>query len=179
MLFFTLLFCVAISIWKVFDFFVIKLIALDSKIAVPVMAAMITAFITLAATIITQRQTKLREREEAHRQKKIEIYQKFVNLITKLHIPENQRRLIKKPTEDEIIKSLYEYKKDILLWGSANVIKTQLDFQTARPGDKKDILFLANEMYKSIREDIGLSNKGLNNNELIKLFLTNPEELEK
>ncbi len=36
-----------------------------------------------------------------------------------------------------------------------------------------------NNLYKAIREDIGLSNAGLNNLELIKLFLKDPDELDR
>lgn len=178
-LFLILLSFVAISAWKILAFFVTQLITLDPKIAVPVIGAMTTAFITLAAAIITQRQTKLREREEAHREKKIEIYQKFIDLIAKMTAGESQTKIIEKPTEDELAKALYDYKKDILLWGSANVIKTQLNFQRITPENSNNILFAVDKMYKAIREDIGLSNTGLDNNELVKLFLTNPEELEK
>ena len=160
-LFLILLSFVAISAWKILAFFVTQLITLDPKIAVPVIGAMTTAFITLAAAIITQRQTKLREREEAHREKKIEIYQKFIDLIAKITAGESQTKIIEKPTEDELTKALYDYKKDILLWCSANVIKTQLNFQRITPENNNNILFAVDKMYKAIREDIGLSNTGL------------------
>ncbi len=34
-------------------------------------------------------------------------------------------------------------------------------------------------IYRAIREDIGLSNKGLNKFDLIKLYLNDPDELDK
>ncbi len=40
------------------------------------------------------------------------------------------------------------------------------------------LLVAVNDIYKAMREDIGLSNSGLNNNKLIKLFLLDPKEMD-
>jgi membrane protein implicated in regulation of membrane protease activity len=116
-------------LWLVGSFFVSNLFAIDPRISVPVIGTMITAIVGLSATIITQRQIKLREIEEAHREKKVEIYQKFIKTVTSLIAGQNARVTIEAPTNQELIDYLFTYKAEILLWGSPKVIKSQLEFE--------------------------------------------------
>jgi hypothetical protein len=51
-------------------------------------------------------------------------------------------------------------------------IKSQLEFQRIF-GSGGDVLMAVNNLYKAIREDIGLSNAGLNNLEYTQEFLIN------
>jgi hypothetical protein len=167
-------------LWLVGSFFINNLVAIDPRISVPVIGTMITAIIGLSATIITQRQTKLREIEEAHREKKVEIYQKFIKTVTSLIAGQNEQVTIKAPTDQEVIDSIFTYKTEILLWGSPKVIKSQLEFAktTNSGGDTLSVFTSVNNIYKAIREDIGLSNEGLNDLELIKIFLKDPSEID-
>lgn len=74
----------------------------------------------------------------------------------------------------ELINYLFRYKSEILLWGSPRVIKAQIEFEAVSGngnGDVKALFKAVNEMYLAIREDIGLSNSGLTNLELVKLYL--------
>jgi hypothetical protein len=88
--------------WLTGSFFVSILAAADPRISATILGAMITAIIGLAASIITQIQTKSREIEEAHREKKVEIYQKFLGTITSFLSGQNEKLIIKAPTEQEL-----------------------------------------------------------------------------
>lgn len=164
--------------WLVLSFFTNILSAADPTRAATIIGTMITAFVALVSTILTQRQIKLREIEEAHREKKVEIYQNLIQTIASVIAGQNEQVSIKAPTEQELIDILFKYKSDILLWGSPKVIKSQLEWDQL--GSKnEDVFTIVNNLYKAIREDIGLSNSGLNNLELIKLFLKDPDELDR
>jgi hypothetical protein len=166
------------GIWLVISFFINILAAVDPRISAGIIGAMITAFVGLAAMIITQRQIKMREIDESHRTKKVEIYQKFIGTVTSMIAGQNGTLTIKSPTEQELADSLFSYKTEILLWGSPKVIKAQLEFErTATLGGNS--LKSVDNLYKAIREDIGLSNAGLNNLEFIKLFLIDPDEVDR
>ncbi len=166
------------ALWLAVSFFITSLASADPKISAAIIGAMTTMFVGIAAVIITQRQIKLREIEEAHREKKVEIYQKFLGTITSLIAGQNEQVTIKAPTEQELIDYLVEFKTEILLWGSPKVIKSQLEFERIS-GSGGDVFMAVNNLYKAIREDIGLSNAGLNNLELVKIFLKDPDELDK
>ena len=76
--------------------------------------------------------------------------------------------------EKELVQYLFKFKSDILLWGSPKVIKAQIEFENISGNGNTQKTFRAvNSLYLAIREDIGLSNSGLNNLELVKLSLDN------
>lgn len=91
---------------------------------------------------------------------------------------QNDQISIEAPTEQELIDYLLNFKSEILLWGSPKVIKAQLNFEKISKSGGNDIFIAMNNLYRAIREDIGLSNSGLDNLELVKIFLKDPEELD-
>lgn len=163
--------------WLALSFFLDALVSIDPKISAAIIAAMTTVFVGLAAVIITQKQIKIREIENAHRDKKVIIYQKFLQTISAMQAGLNDKVTLNAPSEQELIDYLVDFKTEILLWGSPNVIKTHLDFNKASQ-NSGDVFLAVDNMYKAIREDMGLRNNGLNNLELVKLFLSDPEELD-
>lgn len=86
---------------------------------------------------------------------------------------------IKPYKEEEFITQIFQFKKDLLLWGSPKVISAILEFENSAKNNSPLILASINNLYQSMREDIGLSNKKLKKHELIKIFLSDPEEVEK
>ena len=164
--------------WTSISFFIDSLKNADAKIASAIIAGMFTIFAGLTAVIITQRQIKLRDIQEAHREKKIEIYNNFITAATTMVAAQNENLDIEPLSEKELISVMFNFKKEILLWGSPEVIKAQLKFQTLAHTGAGVVLFAVNDIYKAMRNDIGLSNSGLNNNELIKLFMIDSNEVD-
>ena len=83
---------------------------------------------------------------------------------------------------DEMIEFILKFKKNILLWGSPKVVKAQLDYEkgwalAAKKKDNKKMLLFVDRLYRAMREDIGLKNKGLKKGDLIRLSLKNPDEI--
>lgn len=135
-----------------------------------IIGTMITAFAGITVALLTQQKIKLREIEESHRPKKVEIYQKFIDTMAVALSGQNKHTSIQSPTTEELVDYFHSFKKDILLWGSPNVIKSHLEFEKISASDG-NVFAAMNNIYKAIREDIGLSNAGLDNLELIKIFL--------
>jgi len=159
------------------SFFISSLIEADPKVSASIIGAMATVFVGLSVVIINQRHGKIREAEEAHRTKKVEIYEKFLKMVQSLIAGKNENLSIMAPSEEELAKYMLEFKTEILLWGAPEVIKYQLEFEEASR-NSGDIFLAIDNLYKSIRKDIGLSNKNLNNLELVKMYLKNPDELD-
>lgn len=57
------------AVWSVISFFLSSLASAYPKISSAIIGAMTTIFVGIVVVIITQRQTKLREIEEAHRER--------------------------------------------------------------------------------------------------------------
>jgi hypothetical protein len=94
--------------------------------------------------------------------------QMSIELIRRLGAQENE--LMKEPLfqDGELIRELSKFKRDLILWGSPKVINAQLQFEM-ESGDTSKTLSAINRLLLAIREDIGLTNKGLSNLELMKL----------
>ncbi|MBL1379391.1 hypothetical protein [Zobellella iuensis] len=156
----------------------IELLAkLQNEVVAALIGAMATVFVGIAAVIISQKQSKQRDIDESHRPKKVEIYTKFLDAVSGLMAAQNENVSKKGMTDQELVNYLVEFKTELLLWGSPQVIKRQLEFEEVSRSNG-NIFTAVNNLYKAIREDIGLSNKGLNSHELVKMYLSDPGELD-
>lgn len=165
--------------WKIVAFFVQKLTSINPAVTASIIGAMATVSAGVAAVIITQKQTKAREIAEAHREKKVEMYDKFLVTITRVikNLNENETVQSEGISETELISSMFEFKRQIILWGSPKVIKAQLEFEAvAARGD--NVFLSVDNLYRAIREDIGLSNSGLAQFDIFKLFLKDADQMD-
>lgn len=165
--------------WKVLAFFVQKLTMINPAVAASIIGAMATVSAGIAAVIITQKQTKAREIAEAHREKKVEMYDKFLVTITRVIKNLNENEIVQSEgiSDTELISSMFEFKRQIILWGSPKVIKAQLEFEAV--ASKGENVFLSvDNLYRAIREDIGLSNSGLAQFDIFKLFLKDAHQMD-
>ena len=153
------------------------LLTLKPEVIAAIIGAMATVFAGLAAVIITNKQSKQRDIDESHRSKKVEIYKGYLDTVSGLMASTNENVSKNGLSDQELVDYLVEFKTALLLWGSPEVIKYQLEFE--RVCGNPDLVFTAvNNLYKAIREDIGLSNKGLSSHELVKMYLSDPSELD-
>ena len=154
------------------------LAALKPEVLAAIISAVVTAFAGIAAVMIGQRQSKQRDIDESHRSKKVEIYKGFLDAVSGIMAKGNENVTKNGLSDQELIDYLVEFKTDIILWGDPNVIKRHLEFEVAASQDTSKIFIAVDNLYKSIREDIGLSNKKLNNYELVRMYLKDPTELD-
>jgi hypothetical protein len=77
----------------------------------------------------------------------------------------------------ELADFFVKYKTNVILWGSPQVINAQLKFESASTTGE-NVLYATDRLYLAIRADLGLSNRGLGNRQLIKMYLKNPKELD-
>jgi len=164
--------------YELIAFLIEKLNLLNPNVAAAIIGGMATVLGGILVVIITQQQGRKRAAEESHREKKVEIYKKFLEMISKIMSGENKDVPIKGPSEKELAKYMVEFKTEIILWASPNVIKSQLAFQKASAEENGDIFRTVNDLHLAIREDIGLSNRGLSDYELVKMYLKDPDELD-
>lgn len=158
--------------WLLLMAFVNSITAASPEVTAAIVGAMATILVGISAVLISQAHERRRSAEEAHRLKKVEIYQDFINMISRMTGSQNEHLSMEEPDSEELVKYLFKYKSDILLWGSPKVIKAQIEFEAVSgSGNTKKLFMSVNALYMAIREDIGLSNSGLNNLELVKLAL--------
>ena len=171
-----LLFIAAIGVGL---FFLIKLvwnsfISLDNQVAIAIVTASATAFVGVITILVGKNLEKRREIEQQHRMQKVEIYgyfmEKMFGIIGKIR---EKNTGLKLPQED-LVKFVEKFSRDLILWGGRNVIKEYgkfRDFGISPTSNKKSILFKFENVLYSIRKDLGHSNTNLLKGDLLKLFI--------
>ena len=149
----------------------------NPSVSAAVVGAMATVLVGIVGVLYTQAQIKTREIEEAHRSKKVEIYKGFLDIVARMIAKQNPNVSLTPLTDQELIDFLVVFRTNIVLWGSPKVINAHLNFEKVS-GAGGNVLFAVDKFYKAIREDIGLSNRGLDNHQLIKMYLKNPDEID-
>ncbi|PKM26237.1 MAG: hypothetical protein CVV09_07070 [Gammaproteobacteria bacterium HGW-Gammaproteobacteria-13] len=161
--------------WALIKEFLNALTAASPEITAAIIGAMATVLVGISAVLISQAHERKRSADEAHRLKKVEIYQGFIDIISRMMGASNKNLSLKEVDPQELVHFAFKFKSDLLLWGSPKVIKAQIYFESVSgSGDTKKLFRAVNSLYSAIREDIGLSNSGLGSLELVKLSL-NPE----
>lgn len=176
-----LLFILIWFCWKLIFIFIEALTVADSKITIPVIGGIITIIVGLIANLYTQKQIKLREIDEAHRSKKVEIYSNFLEIVRRRISGNNKNIPIKPLKEGELILQMTKFRTEIILWSSPSVINAFRNFESIAEENTgiKMLLPAVDRLYREMRKDIGLSNKGLPQNQLVKIYLKDPSELDR
>lgn len=163
--------------WIVLARLLMFLESANPSVSAAVVGAMATVLVGVGGALYTQAQIKKREIEEAHRERKVELYKGFLDMVSKMMAEQNENVSLKPPSQQELVDFMVEFKTNVVLWGSPKVINAQLNFQKVSESGG-NVLFAVDELYKAIREDIGLSNKGLDKRQLVKMYLRDPGELD-
>lgn len=149
----------------------------NPSVSAAVVGAMATVLVGVGGALYTQAQIKKREIEEAHRERKVDLYKGFLDMVARMMSEQNENVSLEPPSQQELVDFMVEFKTNVVLWGSPKVINAQLNFQKVSESGG-NVLFAVDELYKAIREDIGLSNKGLDKHQLVKMYLRDPGELD-
>lgn len=159
-------------VWLLLRGFVDSILAAAPEVSAAIIGAMATILVGVSAVLLSQTHERKRVADEAHRLRKVEIYQGFIDMVSRLIGSSNENLAIQGPEAQELVQYLFKFKTDILLWGSPKVIRAQIEFEgITESGNARKIFGAVNSLYLAIREDIGLSNSGLKNLELVKLYL--------
>lgn len=178
-----------IFLWAILELLFNSLESSDVRIVVAIIAATGTFVSGIILAIINNSrmrsreleiQEKIREREidESHRQNKVEIYNGFLKLVSAFMQGENSNNKKKTPTSKQSQVEIEKFQNGIMLWGGPKVIAAFLNYRKESLKTTKEMFTSIDNLYKCLREDIGLSNEGLDNFEMIQMYLSNPNEIE-
>ena len=177
---FAVIFFVLYLLYVVVNAFVVLILSMNVSVSAPLLGGVLTVLGSVISILLSQYYTKKRESQDAFRQKKIEIFEKHLSFV--IDMMELQKIEGKCHADDkELAKRMMAFKCDLIKWGNPKVIKAQIEFENLSLKQKDDhrALFVAfDELYLAIRKDLGFSNRGLNNQELLALILT-PKDRQK
>jgi hypothetical protein len=163
-------------------------VRLFNSVEPPVQAAIITAFVGFTSLIISNFYTRQREINLKLRDKKVEVYSKFIKLWIQtflsigLKSQENSSNISTFPNNDDHIgnftKDFKEITDDLILWGSDNIIKSYCDLQKTLPNENSSSnektagLVNFGKFILAIRKDLGHRNQGIDEYDLMSFFIT-------
>ncbi len=138
----------------------------------------ITAAVALVGYVYTQRRTQARAIADAHRPEKIEVYEHFLWIVRSIQYSvtgEGEKREKTKKEKEELTTHYREFTRGLIEWGSPAVIKEFKAFRKKAKLGGKTVVFAMDDMIGAIREDLGLSNRGLKRGDLLDVLIKDPE----
>lgn len=129
-----------------------------------VKAATIGGVVAIATLVITVFRERGRSFQEAHRERKIEVYSKFYDELFRL-LRESKSDVKKEENLSELLDRWFEMSRGIMFYGSPEVVLTFSAFRRGSSEENVPIQVLMSRIGKillAMRADIGLSNNGLN-----------------
>ncbi len=160
-------------VWYIFN----RIWSLFSNLNDGVLAAIVTAITTFLVTFISIILAKYYERklliEKEMRDKKIPAYNEFIEFIFKILDQENKK---KKITEQEMTQFFSTFTRQILVWGSDEVIAQWSSYRRSAlsevsDGANNNSMFELEKLLIAIRKDTGHKNSNIKKGDLLRLFI--------
>lgn len=144
-----------------------------------VVSAIVAALAGVVVVVLGQIFNRTRQIAEAHRDRKVEIYARFGQLLIDLQQAAKRGEADELLESKQIYGSIVDFNRDVLLWASPSVVRAFLEFRLESNTPNPLVLVKMDNMLRAIRNDLGLSNRRLRRGDLVKLFLKDPSEFEK
>lgn len=155
-----------VSITKLF-------MSIEKELAAAIVATTGTILVSVFSVIYTKYLEKKRKIEQELRDKKLPMYELFVNYWFDLMY---KKKLTGEPmTEQEMVSFFKEFTQGLLVWGSDGVISKWSDFRVKmvsnREGFNENFFFEFEELLLEIRKDTGHKNLKISRGDLLGLFI--------
>lgn len=149
-----------------------QLAALNDNLAVGIVTAVTTVLVATLTVLLGRYFERQKDVESHYREKKTAIYDSFLVEYYKLFDDPKDK-------SEDLTKFLKEWRRQLVLWGGADVLVAFIKWKDHLSKGEPDAqsLFLTEELFKAIRRDLGLSNKGIPKGAFIKLQLRSADLL--
>jgi hypothetical protein len=138
-------------------------------------AAIIAGLVGVFSLLFTYWKERTRALKEAHRDKKIEVYSKFYDLIFGILERIKESKLEQAAIEEEMSKAWFDISRGILFYGSPAVVAAFTNFKTQdNPDGSEDSISAMRNIGRillAMRDDIGLSNRGLDEMSIHQIYV--------
>lgn len=171
---------IVFGVFKLLAFFYNQVLSIEPRIS----AALITGLIAIIATSLTITIPKYLEKrmeiEEHLREKKSQTYKELVELLFKILMGSKTNESL---TENELIKFMSRFTENLILWGSEEVIQNykayRMYFVNRNQGEALTLesINLMENLLLAIRKDMGHKNKGLQQGDILSLFINDIDEI--
>ncbi len=147
---------------------------MDKELSTGLTAGALTIIVSVLSLVLSKYFERKHEVLRKHREKKIPIYEDFLEFWFRLLLAD---KLGKKPLKDqEISNAMAKFTQNLIIWGSNEVIRAYFNFRQYQLNIKDSILDyvvfnLFENMLFEIRRDLGQKNRNIKENQILGLFI--------
>jgi hypothetical protein len=139
-------------------------------VAAAVVAASATILVSVFGTLASKHLERKQEIEREHRERMLEVYNQFMDY--QFVVMQGRRKKMNENKQREFDRAFREsFPQNLISWGSEDIIRKYGDWvKWDDPEADADILELE-KILLAIRKDLGYTNKGLKEGDLLRTFL--------
>ena len=169
---FILLGLLILFIYKLIIFIFVSLEGVDYKIIIGVVGVMATIISSVWIASYNARKAKEKVVYEAHREKKSEIYNEFMDtMITQLVKNMNDGKSGDGLLPEKLMDFLYKFTAQLVIYGSPDVINAFHKYKNPPENNSYIVLSVLDNLFLEMRKDLGESNKNIEANTLMGLYI--------
>jgi hypothetical protein len=149
------------------------LASLDQNVAVAVVAGSATIFGSTVAVVLTRYFQSKQDREVAHRDRKIQLYDEFMTKLFAIFLGDTE----KETKSEDLVPFLREIQRKLVLWSGPGAIKAYAEWHrsiTTSPPRAIQMIKMI-DFFLALREDLGHSNKGIRHSHMVRFLLRNSD----
>lgn len=165
------------------------MIVLENDIAVAIVTAGATVFVSVFSAVWARKSEKAQAIEQQIREKKTPVYEEFIgiafdiiwagrNQANQEQNDPSQRKQRSESTKGKTpnpVERLQELTPDLIIWGTDEVIASWVEFRKVAANSNKDkpmeIMLVFEAFMNAIRKDLGHNDNLLKKGDLLKIFI--------
>ncbi|UER54529.1 hypothetical protein HJG43_08235 [Kineosporiaceae bacterium SCSIO 59966] len=149
------------------------------EVAAALLTGATTVLVAVLSVLLTRFFERRNAREREQQQKRTPVYEEFIaGLLESLGFTKTAEERKEGMDQAEVARVLGNFTKQAVVWGSDDVIRAWVDYRYATMKmNPKDLtqgrqgMRKLEELFLTIRKDLGLSNKSLRDGDLLRLFI--------
>lgn len=170
---FLLMAIVGYTLYEIFSWLSDAIKDVNPSVGAALIAGTATVISSVFIASYNSRKAKEKTAFEAHREKKAETYNEFMEVVIQLM----RNSKAGKEGDDVLPKNIeeffYNFTSKIMVYGGPGVVKAYSNWRSASTNSDSatQSLLLVDTLFREMRLDLGESNKGIDTNELLGLFI--------
>ena len=149
---------------------------INPAVVAPIITICGTIIISVITVLLAKHLEKKEDVRKDHRDKKIIIYEEFIEFAFKLFFA--VKIGIDPPTEKETLIYFNKFMRSLISWGGDAVLKAFAEFRQIRVQENSvnfdpKVLFVFENIIYEMRKDLGHSNKGLGKGDILRIMINN------
>ena len=156
------------------------LASLDSDIAVAIIAAAATAFVSVLSIVLGKAYEARALVQREHREKKIPVYEDLIKFMFRILMGAKTGNA---PSEKEMLDFMSDFNQRIMVWGSDDVLAAWVKWRRAATSEADvkanpmNLMLLYEQLILTIRRDLGHKNKNLGTGDVLALFVNDVDQV--